>query len=184
MYYSGRIFTYKINRTTVTVGAPSMMAMSTSPASSCAFSLTPVAAGSSAAGAAAGTVLPLTAGARGSTTVVDRCVNCDKSSSTVGAGLWLLSAGSPTVSRSPPSPWSTGSEGEISCKQRNFVVSIHDIEDKYTTTLLECFTSWDVVCDLQLFGNALSRHIVRPPRRRRQTSLQTSWRILDERNIG
>jgi hypothetical protein len=126
MYYS-RIFTYKLDQTTVTVGAPSMLAMSTCPASACASSLASVAAGSSAAGAAAGSVLPSTTGACGSTTVVDRCVNCDMSSSTVGAGLRLLSAGSPTVSQSPSSPWSTGSEGGISCKQRNFVVSIHNI---------------------------------------------------------
>jgi hypothetical protein len=32
MYYSGRIFTYKLDWTTVTVGPPSMLAMSTSPA--------------------------------------------------------------------------------------------------------------------------------------------------------
>jgi hypothetical protein len=31
-YYSGKFFTYKLDRTTVTVGAPSMLAMSTSPA--------------------------------------------------------------------------------------------------------------------------------------------------------
>jgi hypothetical protein len=31
-YYSGKIFTYKLDRTTVTVRAPSMLAMSTSPA--------------------------------------------------------------------------------------------------------------------------------------------------------
>jgi hypothetical protein len=45
-----------------------------------------------------------------------------------GAGLRLLSAGSLTVSQSPSSPCSTGSEGGISCKQRNLVVSIHNIE--------------------------------------------------------
>jgi hypothetical protein len=45
-----------------------------------------------------------------------------------GAGLQLLSAGSPTVSQSPSSPCSTGSEGGISCKQQNFVVSIHNIK--------------------------------------------------------
>jgi hypothetical protein len=33
MYYLGKIFTYKLDRTTVTIGAPSMLAMSTSPAS-------------------------------------------------------------------------------------------------------------------------------------------------------
>jgi hypothetical protein len=38
-YYSGKIFTYKLDRTTVTVGAPSMLAMSTSPASAGASSL-------------------------------------------------------------------------------------------------------------------------------------------------
>jgi hypothetical protein len=32
-YYSGMVFTYKLDRTTVTVGAPSMLAISTSPAS-------------------------------------------------------------------------------------------------------------------------------------------------------
>jgi hypothetical protein len=46
----------------------------------------------------------------------------------VGAGLRLLPAGSFTVSQSPSSPWSTGSEGGISCKQQNFVVIIHNIE--------------------------------------------------------
>jgi hypothetical protein len=33
MYYSGKIFTYKLDRTTVTVEAPIMLALSTSPAS-------------------------------------------------------------------------------------------------------------------------------------------------------
>jgi hypothetical protein len=55
-----------------------------------------------------------TTGACGSTTV-DHCVNCDTSSYMVGAGLRFLSAGSPTVSQSPSSPWSMGSEGRISC---------------------------------------------------------------------
>jgi hypothetical protein len=45
-----------------------------------------------------------------------------------GARLWPLSASSPIVSQSPSSPWCTGSEGGISCKQRNFVVCIHNIE--------------------------------------------------------
>jgi hypothetical protein len=49
-YYSGRINTYKLDRTTVTVGAPRILAML---ASSCAF----VVAASSAA-AVAGSVLP------------------------------------------------------------------------------------------------------------------------------
>jgi hypothetical protein len=44
MYYSGKIYTYKLDRTTVTVGAPSMLAMSTSPASAGAPSSASVAA--------------------------------------------------------------------------------------------------------------------------------------------
>jgi hypothetical protein len=75
--YSGKIFTYKLDRTTVTVGAPSMLAMSTSPASACACSSALVAAGSSAAGVAAGSVLPSATGACGLTSV------------TAGAGLRL-----------------------------------------------------------------------------------------------
>jgi hypothetical protein len=56
-YYSGRSNTYKLDRTTVTVGAPRMQAISTSPASAGASSCTSVAVASSAA-AAAGSVLP------------------------------------------------------------------------------------------------------------------------------
>jgi hypothetical protein len=37
-YYSGKIFTYKLDQTTVTVGAPRLLAMSTSPASAGASS--------------------------------------------------------------------------------------------------------------------------------------------------
>jgi hypothetical protein len=38
--------------------------------------------------------------------------------------------------------------------------------------------------DLQLLGDALLCHIARPPWRRRETSLQASWRIIDEGHIG
>jgi hypothetical protein len=44
------------------------------------------------------------AGTCGSTTLVVRRVICDTSSSTVGAGLRLLSVGSPTAHQSSPSP--------------------------------------------------------------------------------
>jgi hypothetical protein len=132
-YYSGRLNTYKLDRTIVTVGAPRMLAMSTSPASAGAFSCTsgvvvassvatvagaapscaPAATTSSVA-AAAGSVLSWGAGGLRS--------NCAKSSSTVGAGL-RLPAGSPTVSHSPSSPSSVGSVGGTSCKQGSSVVS-------------------------------------------------------------
>jgi hypothetical protein len=56
-YYSARINTYKLDRTTVMVGAPRILAMSTSPTSAGASSCTSVAAACSVA-AAAGSVLP------------------------------------------------------------------------------------------------------------------------------
>jgi hypothetical protein len=59
MYYLGKFFTYRLNRTTLTVGAPSMLAISTTPASAEGSSSASVADGSSAAGAAAGSVPPL-----------------------------------------------------------------------------------------------------------------------------
>jgi uncharacterized protein (DUF2132 family) len=71
MYYSGKILSYKLDRTTVMVGAPSMLAMSTSLASAGASSSASVATGSSAAGVAAGSVLSSTTDAYGSTTIVD-----------------------------------------------------------------------------------------------------------------
>jgi hypothetical protein len=51
-YYSGRSNTYKLDRTTVTVGAPRMLVMSTSPASAGASSCASVAAAPSAVTAA------------------------------------------------------------------------------------------------------------------------------------
>jgi hypothetical protein len=60
----------------------------------------------------------------------------------VGAGLRLLSANSPTVSQSPSSPWSTWSEGGISSKHSEFSCQhTQQLQDKYSTTLLEEFTS-------------------------------------------
>jgi hypothetical protein len=56
-YYSGRINTYRLDRTTVTVGAPRILVMSTSPASTGTSSCASMAAASYAA-AAAGSVLP------------------------------------------------------------------------------------------------------------------------------
>jgi hypothetical protein len=55
-YYSGRFNTYKLDRTTVTVGAPRMLAMSTSPASAGASSRASAAAASSAVTAAGATL--------------------------------------------------------------------------------------------------------------------------------
>jgi hypothetical protein len=63
MYYSGKIFTYRLDWTTVTVGAQRMLAMSTSPASAgTSSSWASVAVGSSAT-ATADSVLPEQPGA-------------------------------------------------------------------------------------------------------------------------
>jgi hypothetical protein len=61
-YYSGRFNTYRLDRTTVTVGAPRMLAMSTSPASAGASSCASAGVASSATAAAAGPMLSCAAG--------------------------------------------------------------------------------------------------------------------------
>jgi hypothetical protein len=92
MYHPGRIASYKFDQTTVTVGAPRMLAMSISLASAGAPSCASVAA-ASVATVAVDSVLPsVTEGRRD---------NCAKSSSTVGAGLRLPPAGSPKVTQTP-----------------------------------------------------------------------------------
>jgi hypothetical protein len=163
MYYSGKIFTYRLDRTTVTVEVPRMLVMSTSPPSAGASSWASVVVGSSAT-AAAGTVFPSATGGWRD--------NCAKSSSTVGAGLRLSPAGSPTVSQSPSSPCSTGSEGGISCKAREFRRQHTTSRHKYSTTLFkEAYLLRRGLRDFQLLGHALAGHVARPLRRRRQTSL-------------
>jgi hypothetical protein len=56
-YYSGRLSTYKLDRTIITVGAPRMLAMSTSPASAGASSCASVVAVASSATTVAGAAL-------------------------------------------------------------------------------------------------------------------------------
>jgi hypothetical protein len=94
MYYSGKTFTYRLDRTTVTVGAPRMLVISTSPASAGGSSWALVAVGSSAT-TTAGLVLPsATGGWR---------VSCATSSSTVGASCgWPQPALPPHPSRLRP----------------------------------------------------------------------------------
>jgi hypothetical protein len=125
------------------------------------------------------------AGACSSTTLVVCCVICDTSSSTVGAGLLLLSVGSPTMSQSSPSPRSMGPDDGISCKTREFNCQhtsaskqVLDYSTQGTDLLGHRF------CHLQLLGDTFARHIARPPRWRRETSLQASRWIVDKGDIG
>jgi hypothetical protein len=124
------------------------------------------------------------ASACSSTTLVVRCVICDTSFSTVGVGLRLLSVGSPTVSQSSPSPRLTGSDDGIACKTSEFncqhtsaLKQVFDYSTRGTHLLGRHFYH------LQLLGDTFVRHIARPPRRRRETSLDCRW-IVDKGDIG
>jgi hypothetical protein len=104
MYYSKIDFTHKLDRTTATVGAPSMLEISTNPTSvgaSCSAwattsSITPV--------VAEGSGLFSSVDAHGSAATVAYCAVSGTTSSTVGAGLRLLSVAPPTVSQLSSSP--------------------------------------------------------------------------------
>jgi hypothetical protein len=104
MYYSKIDFTHKLDRTTVTVGAPSMLAISTSPASTGASSSTWATTGSMAPVVAEGSSLISCVDARSSPAPVACCADSGTTSSMVGAGLRLLSVAPPTVSQLSSSP--------------------------------------------------------------------------------
>jgi hypothetical protein len=63
----------------------------------------------------------------------------------VGAGLRLPPASSPTVSQSPLSPYSMGSEGGISCTKGNIVVNTQHQDISTRLPYSRRLTSWDVV---------------------------------------
>jgi hypothetical protein len=99
MYYSKPDFPYKLDRTTVTVGAPSILAISTSVASVGASSSAWANIGSTVPVVVEGSGLLYSADARGSAVTVACCTISGTVSSTVGAGLRLLSVAPPTVSQ-------------------------------------------------------------------------------------
>jgi hypothetical protein len=98
MYYSKPDFPYKLDRTTITVGAPSILAISTSVASAGASSSAWATTGSMVPVVAEGSGLLSSAGARVLTATVVCCAISGTVSSMVGAGLRLLSVAPPTVS--------------------------------------------------------------------------------------
>jgi hypothetical protein len=118
--YSKIDYTHKLDRTTVTVGAPSMLAISTSPASAGASSSTWATTCSTAPVAAKGSGLLSSVGARGSPVTAACYAVSGMVASTVGDGLSLLLVAPPTVSQFSSSPWSTGSDGGISCDTSRF----------------------------------------------------------------
>jgi hypothetical protein len=99
MYYSKIDFTYKLDRTTVTVGAPSILAMSMSPASAGASSSVWDATGPPVPVVAEGFGLLSFADACGSAATDVCCAISGMVPSTVEAGLRLLSVTPPTVSQ-------------------------------------------------------------------------------------
>jgi hypothetical protein len=104
MHYSKINFTYKLDRITVTVGAPSIRAMSTSPAFAGASSSVWATTGSLIPVVAEGSGLLSSADAHGSAVTDVCCAISGTVSSTVGAGLRLLSVTPPTVSQLSSSP--------------------------------------------------------------------------------
>jgi hypothetical protein len=113
-------YTHKLDRTTITVRAPSMLAISTSLASAGTSSSTQATTGSTAPIVVEGSGLLSSVGANGSPVTVTYCVVSGKVASMVGDGLRLLSVAPPTVSQFSSSPWSTGSDGGISCDNSRF----------------------------------------------------------------
>jgi hypothetical protein len=78
-----------------------------------------------------------------------------------------------------------GRKVESPASTRNLVVSIHNIARQvldYSTRGVYLLRR--SLGDVQLFGDALACHIVRPSRRRRQTSLQASRTIINEGHVG
>jgi hypothetical protein len=104
MYYLKIDFTHKLDRTTVTVGAPSMLVISTSPASAGASSSAWATTGSTAPVVAEGSGLLSSVDAHGSPATVACCADSGTVSSMVGARLRLLSVAPPTVSQFSLSP--------------------------------------------------------------------------------
>jgi hypothetical protein len=118
--YSEIGYTHKLDRTIVTVGAPSMLAISTSPASTGASSSTQASPGSTAPAVEEGSGLHSAVDDRSLSTIAARCAVTGTVASVVGPGLRLLSLAPPTVSQVSSSPWSTGLDDGISCDNSRF----------------------------------------------------------------
>jgi hypothetical protein len=122
MCYSKIDFTHKLDRTTVTVGAPSMLAISTNSASAGTSSSAWATTGSTAPVVAEGSDLLSSVDARGSPATVACCAVSGTTASTVGAGLGssqLLLSPCPSCLR-PPDPRGQTMEYLVTTPNSNF----------------------------------------------------------------
>jgi hypothetical protein len=134
-------YTHKLDRTTVTVGAPSMLAMSTIPPSAITSSSTWAPSRCSTLAVGEGSGLLSLADACASLAPAACCAASGTATPVEGAGLRLLSVAPPTMSQVSSSPWSTRSEGGMSCDNIRFHCQDIVLNGKYSTTLLEVLTS-------------------------------------------
>jgi hypothetical protein len=111
--------TYKVDRTTVTVGAPRMLALSMIPASAVASSSAWASSGYSGTVAGERPVLLFAADVCELSAPAACCAGAGTTSSMDKSGLVLLLGAAATVSQVSSSPWSTGSEGGISYDNTN-----------------------------------------------------------------
>jgi hypothetical protein len=129
--------THKLDRATVTVGAPRMLAVSTIPASAVASSSTQAPSVCSALVVGEGSGLLSSADACESPAPAACCATSGTVTPVVGAGLILISVVPPIVSQVSSSPWTTGSEGAISCDNPRLNCQLIVLIGTYSTTLLE-----------------------------------------------
>jgi hypothetical protein len=180
MYYSGMDFTYKLDRTTVTVGAPSILAISTSSASTGASSSASAATGPSAPvrRVLACFLLPTLAARQYQASVVP--------SEARSLLWWGLDCGSSQSllplypSRLLP-PDLQGRTMESPATRLSTCNASRQVLD-YSTRGTYLLGSG--LYHLQLLGDTFSRHIARPSRWRKETSLQDSRQIINEGDMG
>jgi hypothetical protein len=175
MYYSGRINTYKLDWTTVTVGAPRILAISTSACLGRRLLLR-LSSRFLFSGSSGRFCAPLS----------NRGLARHLRQKLLHCGAWATTTPS-WLPHCVPIIFITllnrvGRRHLLQAREsrRQCTTSRH----KYSTTLFKTgYLLGRGLRDLQLLGHALAGHVVRLPWRRGQTSLQASRRILNERNV-
>jgi hypothetical protein len=181
VYYSGMDFTYKLDRTTVTVGAPSILAISTSLASTGVSSSASATSGPSALVSRrvpACFLLP---------TLAAQQYQASAMPSEARSLLWWgLDCGS-SQSLLPPYPNRLlppdlrGRTMESPATQMSACNASRQVLD-YSTR--GTYLGGSGLCHLRLLGDTFSCHIARPSLWRRETNLQASLWIINEGDVG